>query len=165
MKIIVFIEGGIVQTVMTDKDAEVMVVDYDTEGVDLGELMKISGEDAYVYRGEVHEVNAILTPEIWATAKSDTVRKVAEDAGIPVVEIETDELSPEDLKGLPVLCSSCKKLFPMIPENKDVGIWPRKEGDAKLFLDELREDACSRFCPKCHQSWATHNDDGSCIVD
>ena len=125
MKIIVFVEGGIVQTVMTDEEAEVMVVDYDVDGVDLGEIRVVNGDEACVYVGEVHEVNADRVGEIFAlkAPKSNIVRKAAEDAGIPVVEIETEKTAPEDLKGFPVP-KGWSGALALLDELKDGSLYP-----------------------------------------
>ncbi len=67
LKIIVFIEGGIVQTVMTDEEAEVMVVDYDVEDSDLPErIITLDDDKAYVYRFNTYELNADRVNEIFA---------------------------------------------------------------------------------------------------
>jgi len=84
--------------------------------------------------------------------KSDIVRKIAEKAGIPVVEIKAEQEAPEILKGIPV------------PK----GLNFEKDG-AGIPDGQLSKELTSRpsayFCPKCHQAWIVHDDDGSCIVD
>lgn len=51
-RVIVVVEGGVVQTVVHDDQAiEVVVIDYDTDGLEEEDITKINGVDAYVYRG------------------------------------------------------------------------------------------------------------------
>lgn len=56
-KVIIIIEGGIVKNVLTnDKELEVSVIDYDTDGIPDNELVNIpcihNGTDqVYVYKG------------------------------------------------------------------------------------------------------------------
>lgn len=169
MKIIVFVEGGIVQTVMTDEEAEVMIVDYDVEDSDLPErLITLDGDKAYVYRFNTYELNVDRVNEIFAlkhheiyheiyAPKSDIIRKAAEKAGIPVVEIWTPGVGKDDLKGIPVPKGlNFEKDGAGIPD----GVLPKAlttRPESQFFIGQ--------FCPKCHQSWATHHDDGSCIID
>ncbi len=76
MKIIVFVEGGIVQTVMTDEKAEVMIVDYDVEGSDPPErLITLDGDEAYVYKFGVYELNPYRVEEIFALHKASEAPK------------------------------------------------------------------------------------------
>lgn len=61
-KVIVTIEGGLVTSVLSDNDLDVVVIDYDTDGVEENELVDILQNDstksqAYVYEGEVFEKN------------------------------------------------------------------------------------------------------------
>lgn len=49
--IFVIVEGGIVQEVLSDKKEQVVIVDYDTDGVDTADLVNVNGENAYVYSG------------------------------------------------------------------------------------------------------------------
>ncbi|PTY93051.1 hypothetical protein B5V90_02910 [Heyndrickxia sporothermodurans] len=65
MRAIVFIEGGAVQEVMSDEGMEILIVDRDTEGVDLSELRKIAGDDAYVYSTRGSSVNKEKIKEIY----------------------------------------------------------------------------------------------------
>lgn len=55
-RIVVVVEGGLVQNVLTDEPAEVVVVDHDTEGADQEELSVIGDDTAYVRRFD-SEVN------------------------------------------------------------------------------------------------------------
>jgi hypothetical protein len=47
-KIVIVLEGGVVQNVLTDEPTEVTVVDYDTEGAEENEITKVLGNDAVV---------------------------------------------------------------------------------------------------------------------
>lgn len=74
--IIIALDGGLVQSVITDKEVEVIVIDYDIDGLEEDELTLIPQgdgkmENAYVYQGEVLEVNPGLTNSLkfWATAQ------------------------------------------------------------------------------------------------
>ena len=49
-KIIVFLEGGLIEEVMTDQDAEVMIVDYDLDGLGEDEIKMVDGKEAYIHR-------------------------------------------------------------------------------------------------------------------
>jgi len=44
-RIVIVIEGGLVQSVMSDEKTEVLVLDLDTEGADAAELIRVSGQD------------------------------------------------------------------------------------------------------------------------
>ena len=50
-KVVIIVEGGNVQSVTSSEPLEVVIVDRDTEGVDLVELKTIDEEEAYVYEG------------------------------------------------------------------------------------------------------------------
>lgn len=51
MQIVIILEGGIVQEVVTDIQADVVVVDRDTEGCDPEELRSVEGQESYIYCG------------------------------------------------------------------------------------------------------------------
>lgn len=51
MNIVITIEEGTVQSVLTDEEARVIVIDRDTDGIDDEELSLIQGEQAYLYAG------------------------------------------------------------------------------------------------------------------
>ena len=65
MKAVVFIEGGVVQEVLSDEGMEILIVDRDTEGVETNELYKITGDDAYVYSTRGSSVNKEKIEEIY----------------------------------------------------------------------------------------------------
>ena len=44
-RIVIVLEGGLVQAVMSDEKTEVLVLDLDTEGADADELIRVSGQD------------------------------------------------------------------------------------------------------------------------
>lgn len=66
-RIVVVIDSGVVQYVIADHDCELMVVDYDTEGLPDVDVRLIRGNRAYVYKGEILEVDPILLEEFWTT--------------------------------------------------------------------------------------------------
>lgn len=45
-KVVIFVEGGIVQDVLSEEEIEYVIVDRDTEGASLKEIVDINGEDA-----------------------------------------------------------------------------------------------------------------------
>lgn len=55
MKTLIIVKGGAVQKVYTDVENEVVIVDYDTEGVNVEELVTVNGEEVSV--SEISEVN------------------------------------------------------------------------------------------------------------
>lgn len=65
MKQIIVMNGGIIQNIISDGDIDVKIVDYDTEGADIKELIKVYEDDAFVFSPQVEvnidEVNDILT--------------------------------------------------------------------------------------------------------
>ena len=72
-KIIVFMEGGLVQCVMTDTEADVTILDHDIDGIEPEQINMIEGEETYIYRFRGHEqdsvrVNKILKEieEVWS---------------------------------------------------------------------------------------------------
>ena len=50
-KVVIIVEGGNIQSVTSSEPLEVVIVDRDTDGVDLDELKTIDEEEAYVYQG------------------------------------------------------------------------------------------------------------------
>lgn len=48
MRTVIFIEGGIIQSVSTDCDSEIMIVDYDVEETFEPDILKIKGSEAFV---------------------------------------------------------------------------------------------------------------------
>jgi hypothetical protein len=61
MKIVIVMDGGLVQDILSDKECNVVIVDYDTDGVDEKDLTAIEQRDgkfenAYLTRFEV-EIN------------------------------------------------------------------------------------------------------------
>jgi hypothetical protein len=70
IKMVVFIDGGLVEQVISNWPVEMVVVDYDIECLDEDEIIKVMGEEMYVYRSiEGAEVN------------TDMVRQVFKDIG------------------------------------------------------------------------------------
>ena len=78
------------------------------------------------------EVPIRLSVMIWGApgiGKSSIVAKVAQDAGIGIVDLRLSQLAPTDLRGLPVADAGVSRWYP--PE-----FLPR-EGRGILFLDEI----------------------------
>ncbi|MFS8304181.1 hypothetical protein [Bacillus altitudinis] len=48
-RVVVFLEGGIVQEIKSTEGMEVLIVDRDTDGADACDIYNIKGDDAYVY--------------------------------------------------------------------------------------------------------------------
>lgn len=46
MKIVIVVEGGVVQNVMSEEPIEFVIIDYDTEGAGADELTEIYGAEA-----------------------------------------------------------------------------------------------------------------------
>lgn len=64
-KIVVVMDGGIVQNIIADEDVEVRLIDYDTEGADEAEeLYEVFGNEAYLAQVEV-EVNRNDVKEVF----------------------------------------------------------------------------------------------------
>ncbi len=75
-KIVVFMDGGLVQTVMTDNRADVTIIDHDIDGLEPKEIKMIEGKETYIYRFDTYEydpvrVNNILNEidKIWSDEK------------------------------------------------------------------------------------------------
>jgi hypothetical protein len=66
-KVVITIEGGLVQHIMADQeDVKVMVLDYDTEGGDPTRVKEFEGDEVYLYHG-VDDVDPERVNEIEAT--------------------------------------------------------------------------------------------------
>ena len=57
-RIVVIVEGGIIQQILTDENVDITIIDYDTDGADDMDLVPINqgnGKtiDAYVYQGDL----------------------------------------------------------------------------------------------------------------
>jgi hypothetical protein len=54
VKILIHIEGGVIQGIISDQPAEVYVIDYDTEGVEAGHphLTRFAGDECLLYRDD-----------------------------------------------------------------------------------------------------------------
>lgn len=59
VRVIITIEGGVVQHVLSHSNVEVVVVDYDTDGLDEDQITQILGSDAYCMRHEAEESSNI----------------------------------------------------------------------------------------------------------
>ena len=58
MRLVITLEGGIVQSIISDENGvEIVVVDYDTDDVPEDELVTIEGDQARCVRGAPPEVN------------------------------------------------------------------------------------------------------------
>jgi hypothetical protein len=52
MKVVVVVQGGIVQEVITDEElVDVVIVDRDTDGLSEDEVKVVDGKESYVYGG------------------------------------------------------------------------------------------------------------------
>ena len=65
-KVVITIEGGLVQHIMADQgDVKVMVLDYDTDGGDPERIKELEGDEVYLYHGvddvDPERVNEIET--------------------------------------------------------------------------------------------------------
>lgn len=49
MKVVVFIEGGVIQDVISNNELEVRIIDGDLDGCEERDVQRIEGEDVYVY--------------------------------------------------------------------------------------------------------------------
>lgn len=74
-KIIVHIEGGMVQNVLTNTDIELIIYDYDTDGAEPEDLKMVpqsngsEPEQAYVYIGEYIELSPDRVEELFKALK------------------------------------------------------------------------------------------------
>lgn len=59
-KIVIVLEGGVVQNVMSDEPTEVIVIDYDTEGLEPHELQTIYQDEAHVRNFDAE----VLIPDV-----------------------------------------------------------------------------------------------------
>jgi len=51
MKQVIFIEGGIIQEIISEIKNEIVVIDRDVEGLDKTDIRIIEGDESYIYRG------------------------------------------------------------------------------------------------------------------
>ncbi len=79
MKLVIIVDGGIVQDVYTDQPAEVVIVDRDTEGCDIEDLRTVQGEDAYIYTGIK---DATIDPERVSTIMREVNHPTAKAGGL-----------------------------------------------------------------------------------
>ena len=54
-RIVIEMQGGLIQSVIADEPADVLVIDRDTDGMEPEELTIIEGEEAYLHFAEVEE--------------------------------------------------------------------------------------------------------------
>ena len=47
-KIVIVLEGGLVQHIVADQEMDVTVLDFDTEGIDEKHSTEVNGDEAYV---------------------------------------------------------------------------------------------------------------------
>jgi soluble P-type ATPase len=60
INLVLLMEGGIVQQIITDQELEglnlkVLIADFDTEGMEEKELSLVDGDEAYVYEENIFE--------------------------------------------------------------------------------------------------------------
>ena len=82
-RILITIEGGLIQDALADADCEILIIDYDTEGVDEADLTPVpQGDgktiDAIIQRGSV-DINA---QEVNRCYESIPAQDMAELAGL-----------------------------------------------------------------------------------
>ncbi len=64
VRVVITMEGGLIQHVMADtEDVKVMVIDYDTEGVEAWRLKEYDDSPVYTWEG-VDDINPDLVDEI-----------------------------------------------------------------------------------------------------
>lgn len=70
-KIVIFVEDGLIQNIVSNVDTEVRIVDRDTEGTDDDRLITVGQKDALVY-GSIREteVNPDIVEQIYAQIES-----------------------------------------------------------------------------------------------
>lgn len=52
-RIFITIVGGLVQAIESDTEIDVIICDFDTQGIDESVLSEINGDEAYIYDGHV----------------------------------------------------------------------------------------------------------------
>lgn len=71
-RIVIFMDGGLIQDVVADEPTEVYVVDYDTEGVDEDHpyMTKFSGDDCILHPIEpnIDSLTTRTVHQTWKTA-------------------------------------------------------------------------------------------------
>ena len=66
VRVVVFIDGGRVDNVLSNLPVEIVIVDYDLEGLDDDNIKEVIGEDMYVYTCfEASEVNAEVVRQVF----------------------------------------------------------------------------------------------------
>jgi len=81
--ILIVVEGGIIQDVLgIPEGVQVVVCDYDVEGVDI---------EGYIENGRLFRVNGKLCTQIAYEANEDTTGEMDTDDAIPVTEIVKDD--------------------------------------------------------------------------
>lgn len=86
--VVVLNEGGNIEEVLTDKETmQVVIVDQNIEGLDDDQIVKVEGEEAYIYEG-IKEAKVV----------PDRVNKIFEDSSRKLAEIDPDKLMVEMIK-------------------------------------------------------------------
>ena len=67
MRIVVTVEGGLVQGTLADEDAEVLVVDYDADGFDDEALVEVPQSDGTTRQANVYRDDPYVAPVAVAT--------------------------------------------------------------------------------------------------
>ena len=66
VKLVVFIDGGLVSQVLSSEPIEVVIVDNDLENLDDDEITIVMGEEAYIYTCiKTSEVNADVVQNVF----------------------------------------------------------------------------------------------------
>ena len=67
-KLVVFIDGGLVNQVLSNEPIEVVIVDNDLEGLEDNEVSIIMGKEAYVYSTKASEVSTEVVQQVFKDA-------------------------------------------------------------------------------------------------
>lgn len=57
MKAVIFIEGGVIQDIITDREIEIRIIDMDVDDLDETKIQVIEGQDSYVYDSNCSRVD------------------------------------------------------------------------------------------------------------
>jgi len=64
-RIVIFVEGGLVQRIEADRETEIVILDYDTQGGDSDEIKSIKDVDG--------EVESVFVSRWWINPDPETV--------------------------------------------------------------------------------------------
>ena len=69
-RVVITLEGGLVYNILADKEIELLIIDYDTEGLDKEFLTDIWGDEAYLTRSTA-EVSPKYVDRLFKTFDPD----------------------------------------------------------------------------------------------